>query len=116
MITYEGPGGVVLLIDTEDPAEAERLAPRLRRAAEQREELARRAVEAVVRRFSVEPPTAEDLAEAGADLVLDTIEVDGEGEVILHFTDSCGKHLLDGYWPAVRFDERDAVVDVTIEA
>ncbi|KUN76385.1 hypothetical protein [Streptomyces griseoruber] len=116
MITYDGPGDVVLLIDTEDPAEAERLAPRLRRAAEHRAELERRAVEAVVRRFSVEPPTAEDLAEAAADLVLNTMVVDGDGEVVLHFTDSCGKHLLDGYWPAVRLDERDAVVDVTVEA
>ncbi|WP_460072385.1 hypothetical protein [Streptomyces sp. YKOK-I1] len=116
MITYDDSGDVALLIDTEDPAEAERLTPRLLRAVEHRAELERRAVDAVVREFSAEPPTAEDLAEAAADLVLDTMVVDGDGELMLHFTDSCGKHLLDGYWPAVRFDGEDTVIDVTVEA
>ncbi|MEU1513242.1 hypothetical protein ABZ490_13950 [Streptomyces sp. NPDC005811] len=107
---------VDLLLQTQDPTEARSLLPRLRRAVEHRTELRRRAVEAVVTTFSTEPPTAEDLAEAAADLLTQAIVVDGTGEVILHFTDSCGRHLLDGYWPAVRFDEADAVIDVTVES
>ncbi|MFC8367503.1 hypothetical protein ACFUIT_05820 [Streptomyces sp. NPDC057239] len=89
--------------------------PRLRRALERRAELERRAVEAVVRAFSEGEPTDTEPAEAHQDLRLDTVETDGDG-VVLHLTDTCGRHFLDGCWPAVRFDDAHGVVRVTIEA
>ncbi|NEB11833.1 hypothetical protein G3I32_23825 [Streptomyces coelicoflavus] len=89
--------------------------PRLCRALERRAELERRAVEAVVRAFSDGEPTDTEPSEAYGDLRLDTVEADGDG-VILHLTDSCGRHFLDGYWPAVRFDDAHDVVRVTVEA
>lgn len=107
---------VVLLLDTEDTAEAQRLLPRLRRAVEGGTALRRRAVEAVVLEFSASPVTEEELSQAQADFLLDTIEVDDGRDVVLHLTDSCGEHVMDGYWPAVRFDAEDQVIDVTIEA
>ncbi|HEU5029339.1 MAG TPA: hypothetical protein VFV01_30825 [Spirillospora sp.] len=67
-------------------------------------------------RGSAGPPTADDFADARNDLSLNTIAVKDGDEVVLHFTDSCGRHFLDGYWPAVRFDRDDTVLDVTVEA
>ena len=97
-----------------DPAVPE-YSPRLLRALEHRAGLTRRAVEAVVRAFSDGEPTDAELAEAREDLLLDTVEADGEG-VVLHLTDTCGHHVLDGYWPAVRFDDAHDVARVTVEA
>ncbi|TBV83889.1 hypothetical protein EW028_24365, partial [Lysinibacillus sp. OL1] len=31
-------------------------------------------------------------------------------------TDSCGLHFMDGYWPAVRFNGDDGVIEVTVES
>ncbi|MER5194101.1 hypothetical protein ACWD3J_38960 [Streptomyces sp. NPDC002755] len=107
---------VVLLLDTKDAAEAQRLLPRLRRAVEGSTTLRRRALEAVVLEFSVSPVTEEELGQAQADLLLDTIVVDDGMDVVLHLTDSCGQHVMDGYWPSVRFDAEDQMTDVTIEA
>ncbi|PZT83251.1 MULTISPECIES: hypothetical protein [unclassified Streptomyces] len=107
---------VAFLIDTIDPTEVRRLLPRLRQVVEWRGDLKRRAVEAVVHAFSQGAATAEDLAEAHDDLLLDTIVAESNGDVLLHLTDSCGGHMLDGYWPAVRFDRDDTLVKVTIEA
>jgi hypothetical protein len=70
----------------------------------------------VVAELSETTPTADELADAERDLVLQTVEVLPEGDVVLHLDDSCGEHLLDGYWPAVRFDTNDAVKEVTVEA
>ncbi|QKG25825.1 hypothetical protein [Actinomadura verrucosospora] len=116
-LTLELDGrNIALLLDTADPAEARRLLPRLRRAVENRAALKQRAVEAVVHAFTEDPPTTDELTEAHADLLLDTIAADGDDEIVLHLTDSCGKHFLDGYWPAVRFTTQDTVLEVTVEA
>ena len=48
--------------------------------------------------------------------MLEAVEIEVEGELVLHLADSCGEHILDGYWPAVRFDREDGVVQVTVEA
>ncbi|MGI5322606.1 hypothetical protein [Actinomadura nitritigenes] len=107
---------IVLMLDTADPQEARRLLPRLHGMAENLAVLERRAIEAVVCAFTKGPPTADDYADARDDLALDTIAVEDGDEIVLHFTDSCGRHFLDGYWPAVRFDRDDTVLDVTVEA
>lgn len=111
-----GERTVVLLLDTTDEARARRLLPRMRRAVEDGALLRTRAVEAVVRELGETPPTREELTEAHADLLLDTVVVDDEREVVLHLADSCGEHLMEGYWPAVRFDTDNRATDVTIEA
>jgi hypothetical protein len=107
---------IALQLDTVDPSEVRRLLPRLRRAVALQADLKRRAVEAVVHALSDGSATAEDLAGAHGDLLLETIAAEGNGDVVLHLTDSCGGHLLDGYWPAVRFDRDDALVAVTVES
>lgn len=78
--------------------------------------LARRAVEAVVRRFSEDEPTAQELAEAADDLVVELVQRRDDGGTVVHLADSCGEHFLDGYWPAVRFDAVGDVVEVTVES
>ncbi|WP_308202301.1 enoyl-CoA hydratase/isomerase family protein [Cellulosimicrobium cellulans] len=78
--------------------------------------LARRAVEAVVRRFSEDEPTAQEMAEAADDLVVELVQRRDDGGTVVHLADSCGEHFLDGYWPAVRFDAVGDVVEVTVES
>lgn len=78
--------------------------------------LARRAVEAVVRRFSEGDPTPDELAAAHDDLVVELVERHEDGSVVVHLADTCGEHFLDGYWPAVRLDSVGDVVEVTVES
>lgn len=78
--------------------------------------LARRAVEAVVRRFSEGDPTPDELAAAHDDLVVELVERHEDGSVVVHLADTCGEHFLDGYWPAVRLDAVGDVVEVTVES
>jgi enoyl-CoA hydratase len=78
--------------------------------------LARRAVEAVVHRFGEDEPTPDDLAQARDDLVVELVERHDDGGTVVHLSDSCGEHFLDGYWPAVRFDAVGDVVEVTVES
>ncbi|SDF37032.1 enoyl-CoA hydratase [Cellulosimicrobium cellulans] len=78
--------------------------------------LARRAVEAVVRRFSEGEPTPDELAEARDDLVVELVERHEDGSIVVHLADTCGEHFLDGYWPAVRLDAVGEVVEVTVES
>lgn len=108
--------GVTIMVCTDDPAEARRLLPGLRRVVDDLAGLRRRAVEAVVRRLREDGPTDDELAEAHDDFALDTIEARSDGEVVLHLTDSCGGHFLDGYWPAVRFAPDGSITDVTVES
>lgn len=92
-----------------EPAEAlwdDALSPRL----------ARRAVEAVARRFSEDEPTPAELTELIDDLVVELVERHDDGGMVVHLADSCGGHFLDGYWPAVRFDAVGDVVEVTVES
>ncbi|WP_194521851.1 3-hydroxyisobutyryl-CoA hydrolase [Cellulosimicrobium sp. JZ28] len=78
--------------------------------------LARRAVEAVVRRFSEGEPTPDELAAAHDDLVVELVERHEDGTAVVHLADTCGEHFLDGYWPAVRLDAVGDVVEVTVES
>ncbi|MFC4328417.1 hypothetical protein ACFPC0_11315 [Streptomyces andamanensis] len=107
---------VTLQLATTDPVEAHRLLPRLHHAVTHHADLHHRAVTAVVHTLGDGPPTPDDLTEAHTDLLLDTIEATSPTDLTLHLTDSCGTHLPDGYWPAVRFDGEDGVVGVTVEA
>lgn len=107
---------VVLMIDTGDPAEARGLLPRLAQVVERFGELRHASVEAIVRCFSSTPPTDDQFADGARDLEPNTIVVDVDGDVVVHMTDLCGDHFLDGYWPAARFDADDEFVEVTVEA
>ncbi|MFD7311748.1 hypothetical protein [Promicromonospora sp. NPDC059942] len=109
-------GGPELMLRATDPVEAAALLPRLAAFFADPAGWHRRATDAVVAELSERTPTAEELADAARDLVLQTVEVHADGEVVLHLDDSCGEHLLDGYWPAVRFDMSGAAVEVTVEA
>lgn len=75
----------------------------------------------MVSEFSDEGPTPEELSEAALDLVLETVEVTAEGHVVLHLTDSCGRHFVPGHWvpghwPTAHFSPDGTVLTVTIEA
>jgi hypothetical protein len=109
-------GGPELMLRATDAAGAAALLPRVAAFFADRQGWHRRATDAVVAELSETTPTADELADAERDLVLQTVEVLPEGDVVLHLDDSCGEHLLDGYWPAVRFDTNDSVVEVTVEA
>lgn len=93
-----------------------RLFPRLRRAVESSTALRRRAGEAVVLEFSAFLVTEEELSQAQAALLLETIAVDDGRNVLLHLTDSSGQHVMDGYGPAARFDMDGRMADVAIKA
>lgn len=87
--------------------------PRLRHVFEQHQALHRLAVEAIV---SEEAPSQDEVIDALRDLVLESVEVFPDNHVVLGLTDSCGLHFMDGYWPAVRFNGGDGVVEVTVES
>jgi hypothetical protein len=105
-----------LMLRATDSAEATALLPALGAFFADRAAWHRRATDAVVTRFGEGDPEPTELDDAADDLVLATVEVLPGREVVLHLDDSCGQHFPDGYWPAVRFDESGAVVDVTVEA
>jgi len=106
---------IVFLARSVDPETVRSMFPRLHHVFEQRHALHRSAVEAIVYEFSEATPAPEELDDAREDLVLDTVEVFPDGEVVLNLTDTCGSHFMDGYWPAVRFSIDDSVVKVTVE-
>jgi hypothetical protein len=113
---YVADGEPELVLRTADAPEATALLPRLGDVLADRAAWHKRATDAVVTQFSEDDPTQAELDDAADDLVLTTVEVHPGGEVVLHLDDSCGEHFLDGYWPAVRFDQVGAVVVVTVEA
>lgn len=76
----------------------------------------RRATDAVVHELSTEEPSPSELDDAASDLALQTIEAHPGGDVMLHLDDTCGEHLLDGYWPAVRFGADGSIIEVTVES
>ena len=114
--TSSADGEPDLMLNATDADAAAALLPRAAAVFADRAGWHRRATDAVVTEFSAEEPTADELAEAADDLVLQTVEVLADGDVVLHLDDSCGQHFLDGYWPAVRFDADDVAVEVTVEA
>ncbi|MGF2947650.1 hypothetical protein [Microbacterium alcoholitolerans] len=110
-----GDHEVELMIDGSDPATIERLLPRARAVIAELDSIRRRATNAIITHFSDGEPTAGDLDEGAADLQLDAIETTTD-ETVLHFTDSCGEHFPDGYWPAVHIDTEGGVAEVTVES
>lgn len=109
-------GEPVLTLFTANTAEAETMLPRVAVFFADRTGWQRRATDAICTEFSHRTPTPADFVDAAADLALTTVEVHPGGDLMLHFTDTCGKHFLDGYWPSVRFDAETARPDVSIEA
>lgn len=105
-----------LMLRATDAVAATALLPRLEAFFGDRDGWHRRATDAVVTQFSEEPPLAAELEDAERDLVLQTVEVLADGEVVLHLDDACGEHFPEGYWPAVRFSADGAVAGVTVEA
>lgn len=104
-----------LMIDGSDPADVEKLLPRARAVVADIDSIRRQATDAIIDHFSDGDPTAADLDEGAADLQLDAIETTYD-EVVLHFTDTCGEHFPDGYWPAAHLDADGRVAEVTVES
>lgn len=110
-----GDHDLELVIDGADVADVEPLLPRARAVVTEIDSIRRRASDAILTHFSDGEPSAAERDEGAADLVLDTIETTAD-QTVLHFTDSCGRHFPDGYWPAVHLDAEGNVVDVTVES
>ena len=109
-------GELELMLEGTTVGEVTPLLPRLRTIVADLGALRRRASDAVVTRFSQGDPEPHELDEAASDLTLDTIEASSDGTIVLHFSDSCGDHFPEGYWPAVHLAPDDAVTDVTVES
>ncbi|WP_149085718.1 hypothetical protein [Microbacterium sp. 1S1] len=105
-----------LMVEGASPDEVAPLLPRLRTVVADTPRLRRVASDAVVTTFSTGDPDPTELDEATDDLDLETIEAAADGTVVLHFTDTCGEHFPEGYWPAVHLDAEDAVATVTVES
>lgn len=109
-------GEIELMIEGIEPAEVSTLLPSLRKTIADLRQRRRTASDAVVTTFSNGEPEQHELDEGASDLELDTIEAAADGTIILHFTDSCGEHFPEGYWPAVHFRADGAVEQVTVES
>lgn len=109
-------GDLDFMIEGTAPAQIEPLLPRLRDVVARAGALRRIASDAVVTTFSTSEPEPHELEEAADDLALETIEATSEGTIVLHFTDSCGSHFPDGYWPAVHLGAGDEIEQVTVES
>ncbi|MGX1794047.1 hypothetical protein ACWIDW_14005 [Microbacterium sp. NPDC055312] len=103
-----------LMIDGADVDAVSTLVPRAHAVVEDLDEIRRRASDAVVTHFSDRAPSATELDEGADDLVLDTLEITDDATV-LHFTDSCGRHFPEGYWPAVHLNVDGSIGEVTVE-
>lgn len=103
-----------LMIDGADIDAVSTLVPRAHAVVEDLDEIRRRASDAVVAHFSDREPSASELDEGADDLVLDTLEITDDATV-LHFTDSCGRHFPDGYWPAVHLGVDGSIGEITVE-
>ncbi|KJL27500.1 hypothetical protein [Microbacterium oxydans] len=109
-------GELELMLEGTTVTEVTPLLPRLRAIVNELGGLRRRASDAVVTRFSHSDPEPHELDEGAADLTLDTIEAAADGTIVLHFTDTCGDHFPEGYWPAVHLAPDDTIIDVTVES
>lgn len=107
---------VDLMLEGTSTAEARALLPRIRETVESLDVLRRLATDAIVTAFSTGAPEPQELDDAASDLVLETIEASEDHSVILHFTDSCGTHFPEGYWPAVHFGGDGQITQVTVES
>lgn len=90
--------------------------PRLRSVIADLDAIRRRASDAVVTQFSQGEPESHELDDAASDLALEAIEAASDGTVVLHFTDTCGTHFPDGYWPAAHLADDDTITHVTVES
>ncbi|ALX67228.1 hypothetical protein [Microbacterium sp. XT11] len=109
-------GDVEIMIDATTPEGVTPLLPRLREAVARIADLHLTATDAVVSTFSTAEPEPADLEAAASDLSLDAIEAAADGSIVLHFTDACGEHFPEGYWPAVHPGVGDDVERVTVES
>ncbi|GAB3147755.1 hypothetical protein GCM10027058_07170 [Microbacterium neimengense] len=105
-----------LTLETGDATIAATLVNRLEDFLSLRARWDRAATDAVVVEFRTEGPTQDELDEAAADLNAEQIVIFPDGTVTVHFNDTCGRHFLDGYWPAVHFGADDAVTRVSVES
>lgn len=103
-----------LMIDGADVDAVGALIPRVHAVIADLDGIRRRASEAIITHFSDRNPSPAELDEGAADLVLDTLEITDE-TTVLHFTDSCGRHFPEGYWPAVQLSADGQVGEVTVE-
>ncbi|MFD5225902.1 hypothetical protein ACFWHT_09815 [Microbacterium sp. NPDC058342] len=107
---------IELMIDGTDPEAVEARLPRLRAVVAALAGIRRTASDAIVTRFSDVEPEQHELDEAAADLRLEAIEAADDGRIVLHFTDACGEHFPEGYWPAAHLADDDTVAEVTVES
>lgn len=112
----DGDATVELLLEGASSDESRERLPRLRAVVTELDALRRAASDAVVREFSQGDPEPHELDEAASDLALDAIEATAGGTVVLHFTDTCGTHFPEGYWPAVHVAEDGTIAGVTVES
>lgn len=107
---------VELMLEGADPDEAQKRLPRLRAVMADLDRLQRAASDAVVTAFSQGDPSPHDLEEGSSDLLLEAVEAGADGSIVLHFTDACGEHFPEGYWPAAHLADDDTVATVTVES
>lgn len=103
-----------LMIDGADVDQVGSLIPRVHAVVADLDGIRRRASDAIITHFSDGEPSPDELETGSADLVLDTLEITDDATV-LHFTDSCGRHFPDGYWPAVHLGLDGTIGEVTVE-
>ena len=106
---------VELMIDGADTDAVQALLPRLRTGGAEIDRSRRRASDAILTHFSDSEPSRAELDDGATDLLLDVIETTAD-VTVLHFTDACGQHFPEGYWPAAHLDLDGNVVEVTIES
>ncbi|WP_091234737.1 hypothetical protein [Microbacterium sp. 3J1] len=105
-----------IMLEGTSADEARTLVPRVRQTIAALGVLRRLATDAVVTAFSTGTPEQHELDEAASDLSLDTIEASTDATVVLHFTDNCGNHFPEGYWPAVHLGTDGQITRVTVES
>lgn len=105
-----------LMLEGTSVDEARALIPRVRQTIAALDVLQRLASDAVVTAFSTGDPEPHELDDAASDLSLDTIEASADETIVLHFTDTCGDHFPEGYWPAVHLGTDGQITRVTVES
>ena len=105
-----------LMIEGATADEARALLPRVRETLAALPAVRRLASDAVVTAFSTGAPEQHELDDAASDLVLETLEASTDDTIVLHFTDSCGTHFPEGYWPAAHIGPDGQIRQVTVES
>ena len=111
------PGRPDLVLQTPDQQQAAKLLKVLESGLIHLDSWQRTASDAIVSAFSGGAlPTEDELEQAAADLVLETVVAHGDKTVGFHFTDSCEEHFLPGSWPSVRMDRGGEVLEVWLDS